>query len=107
MNKVRLYYIVAATIIGFSMFMAFGVTGEGGIATYYLTVALTFPIGLLVGYICSLLSEAFNPNFVGVFFIPIAAIANYFQWFFFISTYRKWTQKNKKNEEPQLSKARR
>ena len=103
MNKARLYYVIAAVIIGFSMFMAFGVTGEGGVATYYLTVALTFPIGLLVGYGCSLLSEVFNPNIVGLFFIPIAAIANYFQWVFFISIYRK--RKQKKREEFVLSKA--
>lgn len=90
MNKFRLFYFIIAALVGFLIFMNFGLTGESGISTYYLTVALTFPIGLVVGYAFSVLSNIFNPNYVGLFFIPVAIIANYFQWVFFISQYRKW-----------------
>lgn len=90
MNKFKLYYFVVASLIGFLIFMNFGLTGEGGVATYYLIVILTFPIGIIVGYIFSLLSEIYNPNSVTLFFIPVAIIANYFQMRFCISIYQKW-----------------
>ncbi len=93
MNKFGLYYFIVAAVIGYLIFMNFGLNGESGIVTYYLTAALTFPIGLVVSYIFGLLSQVFDPNYVTLFFIPVAAIANYFQWVFFISLYKKWKEK--------------
>lgn len=98
MKKFKFYYFTIAVAITVLILWIFGITGEGGIVAFYLTMALTFPIGMLVSYIFDLLSQAFNPYYVEIFFIPSAAIASYFQWKFLISLYRKWKPNSKTNQ---------
>jgi hypothetical protein len=92
-NNFRLFYFIGAAVVSFLLFMSFGVAGESGIFTYYVVSFLTFPIGLAVGYLFGYLSGVFDPNLIGLLYLPTAAVANYFQWKFIWSLYQKWKSK--------------
>ncbi len=89
MSKSAKCYFVAAGIVSFLIVFNWGFSGEGGISTFLVTMFLTFPVGVLLGYVYSFL-EINNQIYENLTFMPLAIILNYFQWKYFIFIYKKW-----------------